>query len=375
MSEENLIQIDIDLGAKSYPIFIGSNFLPNIAEMIKPYVRSDKLFVITDELVDALYLPYMMDALEDEYDVQVLALPPGEQTKTLEMADMVIERILKSGCDRLSTIVSVGGGVIGDLAGFCASVLLRGIDFIQIPTTLLAQTDSSVGGKTAVNTPVGKNLIGTFHQPKAVFIDVSTLKTLDPQHVLAGFAEVAKYGLILSEDFWTWLKENGKNVLALEETACMYAVEQACRLKAAIVSADEFEENGLRALLNYGHTVGHAVEAASGMNGSILHGEAVAIGGIVAAYLSATLGLCDERLPDQIKKTYEDWGLQTSIKISIKTQDLIARMQKDKKAIDGHLNFVLLEQIGQGVLVNDVSTEIVSEILNTKGRKYAFATF
>lgn len=314
MDLDKLVRLDVNVKEHGYPVFIGSDYLMRIGELIGPYVQSKKVFIITDDLVSMLYLPMVKESLEKaEFDVYALTVPQGERSKTLEQAGKLLERILKIGCDRHCTIVSLGGGVVGDLAGFCASVLLRGVDFIQIPTTLLAQTDSSVGGKTAVNTEAGKNLIGTFHQPKAVFIDVHTLKTLDPQQVMAGFAEVVKYGLALNADFWDWLVDSGKQVVDLDEAACMYAVEQSCRIKAAVVAEDEFEQTGLRSLLNYGHTFGHAIEAVSGMRGSILHGEAIAIGSVLAAWLSADMGLCGQDVPKKSKSNMKNGDCRRSL--------------------------------------------------------------
>ena len=369
MDFDGLVRVDVGLKEHGYPIYIGTDFLTRVGEMMKPFARSSKVFVITDNLVGALYLPMVKTSLEQAgFTVFDLVVPQGEASKSFDRAKELLERILKTGCDRQSVVVALGGGVVGDLAGFCASLLLRGVDFIQIPTTLLAQTDSSVGGKTAVNTAVGKNLVGTFHQPKAVFIDVSTLKTLDPQQILAGFAEVVKYGLALNADFWNWLVDNGESVLALDDTVLSYAVEQCCRIKTAVVEADEFEETGLRALLNYGHTIGHAIESVSGLRGSILHGEAVAIGSVLAAYLSADLGLCDAGLPDAVAQQYEKWGLPTRFD-ALKVSELMTAMHRDKKTTGSHLNFVLLEGIGSGVLVHDIEPNAVIKVLNEKGRK------
>lgn len=369
MDLDKLVRLDVNVKEHGYPVFIGSDYLMRIGELIGPYVQSKKVFIITDDLVSMLYLPMVKESLENaEFDVYALTVPQGERSKTLEQAGKLLERILKIGCDRHCTIVSLGGGVVGDLAGFCASVLLRGVDFIQIPTTLLAQTDSSVGGKTAVNTEAGKNLIGTFHQPKAVFIDVHTLKTLDPQQVMAGFAEVVKYGLALNADFWDWLVDSGKQVVDLDEAACMYAVEQSCRIKAAVVAEDEFEQTGLRSLLNYGHTFGHAIEAVSGMRGSILHGEAIAIGSVLAAWLSADMGLCGQDVPKKVKEQYEKWGLPTQFD-ALKISELLSYMKKDKKTMGMQLNFVLLEGIGSSILVHNINPADVEKVLYEKGRK------
>ncbi len=375
MNLDELKRVDVDLKEHGYPVFIGSDFLSQIGDLIGPYVQSKKLFIITDELVSMLYLPMVEESLDKaEFDFHVLTVPQGEMSKSLSQAGKLLERILKIGCDRQTAIVSLGGGVVGDLAGFCASVLLRGIDFIQIPTTLLSQTDSSVGGKTAVNAEAGKNLIGSFHQPKAVFIDVHTLKTLDPQQVLAGFAEVVKYGLALNVDFWNWLVDGGEQVLALDETACMYAVEQSCRIKASIVVADEFERNGLRSLLNFGHTFGHAIEAATGLRGTILHGEAIAIGSVLAAWLSAEMKLCSGETAQKVAEQYEKWGLPTQFG-SLKISEMLSSMKKDKKTKGMQLNFVLMEDIGNSLLVHNINPADVEKILYEKGRKKSVVSY
>lgn len=364
MSE--LIQIDIDLGRRSYPVFIGHDYLMNTADLIKPYIRSEKVFLITDEIVGLLYLPLVRNSLESAgMKVSVLTVPAGESSKSFAQAEKILEKILKTGCDRHSVIISLGGGVVGDLAGFCASVLLRGIDFIQIPTTLLSQTDSSVGGKTGINTLAGKNLVGTFHQPKAVLVDVYTLKTLDHQQVLAGYAEVAKYGLIQDKSFWEWLENNAEKIISMDEEACLYAVEQSCRIKAGVVMNDEFEEKGLRALLNFGHTFGHAFEAASGMNGAILHGEAVAAGSVMAARLSEKLKLCPAGISGRIREHYKKMGLPTSFH-SFKTSELLSWMKKDKKTLSDKLNLVLLKDIGRAVVMKSVPVKEIEEVLEER---------
>ncbi|MBO4643971.1 MAG: 3-dehydroquinate synthase [Alphaproteobacteria bacterium] len=376
MTSEELTRIDVNLREKAYPIFIGSNFLPQIGTLIQPYTRSKKMFLITDTLLEALYLPYVLEGLEAAgYEVYTLTIEMGEGSKTFQEAEKLLEKMLKIGCDRECAIVSLGGGVVGDLAGFCASILLRGVDFIQIPTTLLAQTDSSVGGKTAVNMAAGKNLVGSFYQPKAVFIDVHTLKTLDEHQVLAGFGEVVKYGLALNADFWNWLETAGDQILAMNEEMCRYAVEQCCRIKAAVVESDELEQTGLRSLLNFGHTFAHAIEAVSGMRGAILHGEAVAIGSILAAWLSVDMNLCSQELPEKISAQFEKWGLPTQFDATLKNSDLIAAMKKDKKTTGDHLNFVLLESIGNSVLAHDVPIKSVEYIFNEKGRKKSGFSF
>ena len=345
--------LTIDLKERSYPVFIGKGGLKNAAELLRPYIRG-KAFVVSDENVAPLYLESVARTLNAE----TVVIPAGESAKCWQTVQAVTDAVLDKGCDRRSALIALGGGVVGDITGFCASILNRGVDFIQIPTTLLAQTDSSVGGKTAIDTRAGKNLIGTFYQPKAVLIDTDTLKTLPCRQILAGYAEVAKYGLIKRADFWEWLEQNGEKVAALDDAAIAYAVKQSILTKARVVIADEREESGERALLNLGHTFGHAFEAASHM--AILHGEGVAAGCVYAAKLSEKLGL--SALSPQIEAHFRKIGLPVKFD-GYPTADLIAWMRKDKKALSGCLNFVLLKDVGQACVVEDVPESAVASVL------------
>lgn len=347
--------LNVSLRDRSYPIEIGAGLLDEIGEKAAPFVRG-RAFVVTDDNVAPLYADKVCAALGAEK----IVVKAGEGSKSLKTAEDVLETILARGCDRRTALFSLGGGVVGDLTGFCASVLERGVDFIQIPTTLLAQTDSSVGGKTAVNARAGKNLIGTFYQPKAVFIDTDVLKTLPRRQLLAGYAEVAKYGLILDADFWDFLEQNADNVLSLDEEALCFAVRRSCELKARIVAADEREETGVRALLNYGHTFGHAFEAASGFD--ILHGEGVAAGCVYAAGLSRKLG--SDVDADRIKRHLKSVGLPVCFD-SFKTSELLSLMKKDKKTVSDRLNFVCLKAIGRAEVVKDVDSRLVAEVLES----------
>ncbi len=355
--------VRIELGERSYPLFIGKGILGHAGELLRPYVRSRSAFIITDRNVETLYLTKLTDCLSAAgFSVRSFVVPASETSKSFAAAEGLLEAILEAGCDRHSFLVALGGGVVGDLTGFCASVLLRGIDFVQVPTTLLSQVDSSVGGKTAVNARAGKNLIGSFHQPRAVLIDTETLYTLDSRQMRAGYAEVAKYGLISDASFWKELEEKGRDVLALDDEACRFAIERSCRIKAEVVAADEKEETGCRALLNLGHTFGHAFEAESGMDGTILHGEGVAVGCVAAAELSARLGMCGAETAERIRAHFRAAGLPVSVP-AYPVPDLLAHMEKDKKTLDGRLNFVLLKSIGEAVLVRDVDRCLVSETL------------
>lgn len=345
--------VNVALRERSYPIEIGSGLLDDIGEKAAPFVRG-RTFVITDDNVAPLYAGKVCAALGAER----IVVKAGEGSKSLETARDVLETILAKGCDRKTALVSLGGGVVGDLTGFCASVLERGVDFIQIPTTLLAQTDSSVGGKTAVNARAGKNLIGTFYQPKAVFIDTDVLKTLPRRQLLAGYAEVAKYGLILDADLWDFLERNADKVLSSDEDALCFAVRRSCELKAQIVAEDEREETGRRALLNYGHTFGHAFEAASRFE--ILHGEGVAAGCVYAAKLSRRLGAGVDA--QRIERHFKSAGLPVRFD-SFKTSELLSLMMKDKKTVAEQLNFVCLKTIGEAEVVKNVPPRTVAEVL------------
>lgn len=357
--------VRVDLREHAYSVFVGAGFLDSVGDRVLPFLRSKKVFIVTDDVVEKLYLKRVVDSFRRAgVEARAIVVEHGEKSKTLETAQRVMDQILDDGCDRKCAMVSLGGGVVGDLTGFCASLLLRGIDFIQIPTTLLAQTDSSIGGKTAVDARAGKNLIGTFHQPKAVFIDVDTLKTLDTRQMRAGFAEVAKYGLVLDADFWAWLEQNGDKVLDTDADACAFAVERCCAIKARVVADDEFELTGRRALLNFGHTLGHAIESASRM--SVLHGEGVAAGCVFAAALSAETGECASDVAGKIADRFEKWRLPTHFN-GYGAAELIPFMKKDKKASGGRLNFVLIKAVGNGFLKRDVDAVCVEKTLNAEG--------
>jgi 3-dehydroquinate synthase len=277
--------LTVDLGDRSYPIFIGQNLLAQ-KSLVTPYVKAKQVMIVTNETVAPLYLQQTL-ALFDDFQVEQVILPDGEQYKNLTVLNNIFDRLLTQRCDRQVTLVALGGGVIGDMTGFAAACYQRGVPFIQIPTTVLSQVDSSVGGKTGVNHPQGKNMIGAFHQPQCVLIDIETLKTLEPRQLSAGLAEVVKYGLINDAAFFTWLEQNTQGLLNLEPDVIAYAIERSCLDKANVVAQDE-KEKGMRALLNLGHTFGHTIEAGMGY-GQVLHGEAVAIGMVLAAKMSQRL--------------------------------------------------------------------------------------
>ncbi len=354
--------IEINLGERSYNIAIGSDILPLIAELVPK-----KAFIITDDNVEP-YAKLVQKILLNAGAAfcEIMTFAHGEKTKSYESLQKAHSWMLENNINRDSLVLAVGGGVIGDLAGFAASTILRGVPYVQVPTTLLSQVDSSVGGKTGVNTSYGKNLVGAFYQPKAVITDISTLKTLSKRELLAGYAEVAKYGLIDNKEFFQWLDENASSILALDKDSLVYAIELSCKAKAAIVEADE-REGGKRALLNLGHTFGHALEAAAGYDGSLLHGEGVAIGTVMAFDLSVKMGLCDGKDAVYLRKHFKKLGLPVNagdINIKTSANELISIMRKDKKVSNNNMVFILARAIGDCFIANDVPENMVHDILS-----------
>ena len=361
--------LTVALGDRSYPIYIGSQLIDRSGTLLSPLIRHRSTFIVSDENVAPHYLNRLRTAL-DEASIKsaTLVLPAGEATKDYTHLQHVINAFLDGKVERSTAAIALGGGVIGDLTGFAAAVTLRGIDYVQIPTTLLAQVDSSVGGKTGINTAQGKNLVGSFHQPIAVIADIETLKTLPDRELRAGYAEVCKYGLLGDAEFWQWLETNGANVLAGEPQAVSYAVKTSCATKARIVAQDE-KEAGRRALLNLGHTFAHALEAELGYTGHLLHGEAVAIGTLMAFELSVKMGLCPAEDARRVRSHFEQMRLTTAPPEDAKSLEidvLINHMAQDKKVKDGKLTFVLVRSIGQAFLTQDVAlTDVTSAIEDT----------
>ncbi|WP_237213877.1 3-dehydroquinate synthase [Falsiroseomonas oryziterrae] len=367
-------RLTVGLGARAYEIVVGEGLLARAGALLAPLLPARRVAVISDSDVARLHLPALRAGLE-QAGVTVLAehlVPPGEPTKCFAALQGALEAILGAGADRRTTVVALGGGVVGDLAGFAAAVALRGLPFVQIPTTLLAQVDSSVGGKTGINLALGKNLVGAFHQPRLVLADTATLATLPLRELRAGWAEVAKHGLIASEDFWQWCEAHGPRAVAGEADALAHAVLESCKLKSAVVAADEREESeeGGRALLNLGHTFGHALEAESGYGGALLHGEAVAVGLGLAAALSARLGHCAQEWPGRVISHLQSVGLPArlgDLDRAFSAERLIARMRKDKKAREGAMRFVLLKGPGACFTAGDVPPEQVERLLRDEG--------
>ena len=351
--------VTVALGARSYPIHIGAGLLAR-AELITAKLPQNKIAIVTNTTLAPLYLGPLRRALETRgVSVLTVLLPDGEAYKNWETLNKIFDALIESRCERKTTLLALGGGVIGDLAGFAAAAYQRGVPYIQVPTTLLAQVDSAVGGKTAINHPLGKNMIGAFYQPLAVITDTDTLATLPARELAAGLAEVVKYGLIRDAGFFTWLEENIDHLMAREPEALAYAIERSCRSKAEIVALDE-REVGLRALLNYGHTFGHAIEAGLGF-GTWLHGEAVAAGMVLAARLSQRVGLIGGHDVARII------GLLARAKLPVTAPDLgveryLELMGRDKKIEGGRIRFVLLKQLGEA-FVDEVPSDALAEVL------------
>jgi 3-dehydroquinate synthase len=360
--------IQVALGERSYDIVVGRGLLPEAGALMAPAIARPRVFVITDANVAALHLASLTASLDRAgISHDEIVLPPGEATKEFAQLEALLDRLLEARIERTTTLVALGGGVIGDIVGFAASIALRGVEFVQVPTTLLAQVDSSVGGKTGINTRHGKNLVGTFHQPKLVLADVDALATLPRRELLAGYAEVVKYGLINDPAFFAWLEINGRALAEGDIGARRHAVARSCALKSAVVAADERESGG-RALLNLGHTFGHALEAETGFGDELLHGEAVALGMVMAFELSARLGYCPPADAARVRRHLASVGLPTALERGNgrcwEVGRLIEHMSRDKKVRDGHITFVLARGIGKAFIARDVAIEAVHGILD-----------
>lgn len=360
--------VPVSLGARSYDILIAEGLLADAGRHIGPLLARPRTVIVSDSTVAALYLDGLRNSLAAAgIASDAVVLPPGEQTKSFTHLAELCDALLGHGLERSDTLIALGGGVIGDLAGFAAAILKRGCRFIQAPTTLLAQVDSSVGGKTAIDTGRGKNLIGAFHQPSLVLADTRALKTLPARQLRAGYAEIVKYGLIDSPGFFAWLEDNGAALLAGDAKAQAHAVRESCRRKAAIVAADETETSGARALLNLGHTFGHALEAELGFSESLLHGEAVAIGCVLAFGYSARLGLCDGEEAVRVRRHLAGHGLPVHPRaagIACDGARLVGHMMQDKKRDAGRLPFVLARGIGRAYLEKSVALDSVAAYLD-----------
>ncbi|MEW6995341.1 3-dehydroquinate synthase [Colwelliaceae bacterium MEBiC 14330] len=351
--------LNLELGIRSYPIYIDSGLL-NKADLLSSHIRGKRVCIVTNDLVAPLYLESLKSKLAD-FIIDEVILPDGEAEKSLANFDVIMSHMLKHEHGRDTTMIALGGGVIGDITGFAAACYQRGVDFIQIPTTLLSQVDSSVGGKTAVNHPLGKNMIGAFYQPKAVFIDIDSLDTLPIREFNAGMAEVIKYGILGDKDFFIWLEDNILAIKSGDKDVLAQMIERCCQCKADIVASDETEA-GVRALLNLGHTFGHAIEAEQGY-GKWLHGEAVATGMVLAGKLAVAMNLLEVSEYRRIESLITAFDLPIIAPDNMGFAEFIRHMRRDKKNIAGKLRFIVPTAIGKSEIRDDVSQEMLQEIL------------
>jgi len=368
LASDGIDTLHVPMGERSYDIFVGEGGIARAGTILKDILRAPRAIIVTDENVARDWLAPLRTSLNDAgIKTRDIILPPGENTKSMAHLGELLDDLLEHNIDRKTTLIALGGGVVGDLTGFAAAVVMRGVDFVQVPTSLLAQVDSSVGGKTGIDTRYGKNLIGAFHQPRAVIADTLTLNTLPMRERLCGYAEIVKYGVINDREFFDWLVQNGQKLLDGDAGARREAILRSCANKAEIVAADE-REAGLRALLNLGHTFAHALEAQVGFEDKLKHGEAVAIGMVMALELSVRLAMISEAECDLLKAHFDDVGLPTDIKGLAGgnwTADvLLEHMGRDKKTQDGKLTFILARGIGNSIVANDVDPKIVGQVLD-----------
>ena len=354
--------ININLEKRSYPIYVGEGLLEN-CDLLKKHISNKKVAIITNDKIAPLYLEKISNTLSVEKEIIPIILPDGEVFKNFETLNLIYDTLLKNKANRQITLIALGGGVIGDITGFAAATFMRGVDFIQIPSTLLSQVDSSVGGKTGINHPLGKNMIGAFYQPKCVIADINLLETLPDKELSAGLAEVIKYGLIRDSSFFEWLENNVEGIIKRDSQLLIEAVVRSCQNKADIVESDEFE-SGIRAILNLGHTFGHAIETATGY-GKWLHGEAIAIGMVMAAYLSEQMGWLTKEENQRIKSLIVDANLPINPP-EISKQEFLDLMQLDKKTKEDQINLVLQQGIGKAILTSDYDTEKLHNTLLKK---------
>ncbi|MBV8131897.1 MAG: 3-dehydroquinate synthase [Alphaproteobacteria bacterium] len=365
---DEIERLRVELGDRAYEIVVGPRLIESAGREIQPLLRRRQVVIVSDETVARHCLPRLRDSLSEAGIAHhTVLLPPGEETKDLDHFGRLAEKILAFGIERGTMLVALGGGVVGDVTGFAAATLLRGIDFAQIPTTLLAQVDSSVGGKTGINIRIGKNLIGAFYQPRLVLADMSTLMTLPRRELLAGYAEIVKYGLIRDVEFFAWLEAEGRAVCDLAPAPLRRAVMTSCAMKADIVASDEREE-GDRALLNFGHTFGHALETETGFSAKLLHGEAVGLGMVLAFDFAAHMGLVAAEEAERVRRHLNEMGLPTQLSAiglaGIPADRLIAHMSKDKKVRDGRITLILPRRIGEAFVMKDAPLGELSDFLD-----------
>jgi len=352
-------KLTVDLGSRSYPISIGEDLLSQ-SDLFTTAIAGKKVMIVTNDIVAPLYLEKCKDSLQ-QFTIDEVILPDGEQYKTLATFETILCALLENKHARDTTVVALGGGVIGDMAGFAAACYQRGIAFVQVPTTLLSQVDSSVGGKTAVNHPLGKNMIGAFYQPQSVIIDIDCLKTLPAREFAAGMAEVIKYGIIYDADFFNWLENNIDAIKSQQPQALIYMIKRCCEIKAEVVAQDE-KEHGIRALLNLGHTFGHAIEAEQGY-GNWLHGEAVAAGMVLATETAFIIGLVDGEEVEQIISLIEAFDLPIHAPEEMHYEHFAKHMQLDKKVLNGQLRLILPTSVGTSEIYSDVSEAVLRSVV------------
>jgi 3-dehydroquinate synthase len=361
-------RLHVALDDRGYDILVGPGLIANAGEAIAPLMRRRQAIVVTDSTVAERHLAPLQQSLETAgIPHNTIVLPPGEGTKDLAHFGQLVDDVLAYNIERGTMLIALGGGVIGDICGFAAATLLRGIDFVQIPTTLLAQVDSSVGGKTAINTVAGKNLLGAFYQPRLVLADSGALATLPRREILAGYGEVVKYGLIADADFFDWLDADAEKVCDLEPAALNRAVITSCRMKAEIVAADERETGDARALLNFGHTFGHALEAETGFGEALLHGEAVALGMVLAFDFATRLGICTGQDATRVRRHIARLDLPTELRalgLTGKADALLHHMSKDKKVRDGRITLILPRRIGDAYVMRDATADDLRDFLD-----------
>ena len=354
-----MLELRVELGTRSYPIYIAADLLSH-GELLRRHVCGTQVLIVSNETVAPLYLDTVQGHFKD-YSVSTLCLPDGETYKDLSHLNLIFDQLLSDKHDRSTTLIALGGGVVGDMTGFAAASYQRGVDFVQLPTTLLAQVDSSVGGKTAVNHALGKNMLGAFHQPQCVIADTATLTKLPQREFAAGLAEVIKYGIIAEQEFFVWLEANMQALIRRDQAALAHAIHRSCAVKAAIVAADE-REQGQRALLNLGHTFGHAIETCMGYSG-VLHGEAVAMGTSLAADLAARMGVLSDADKRRINALLQAAGLPIEAPRQLDLEQVRATMQVDKKVLNSHLRLVLPTALGQAIVTEDFDAQLLQQTL------------
>ena len=358
----------VSLGKNSYPIFIGKDLLKSLKNHIPSFYNYSKIIIISDSAIHSVNEMLFKKYLPQNFNFKKIILPTGEKIKSFKYLEKLTEKILNVGIDRTSLIICIGGGVLGDLVALTSSLVLRGIDLIQVPSTLLAQVDSSVGGKSAINSRYGKNLIGTFKQPKSVIISTDLLKTLKKRDLVSGYAEILKYSFIKDKSFFSWLEKNAKKILSLNTESCIYAIKKSCSIKSDIVSKDE-KEKGVREILNFGHTFGHAIESITGYSNKIKHGEAIFIGMYLAIKFSIFLKLCNEKIAINYARHLTDLGIHFKLgdyNLNVSYKEFINHIKFDKKVKNGKIKFVLIKKIGVPVRIFLEDESLLSTFLKNE---------